>query len=91
MRFYEFNKPEFEYYALIGADNEWEARLYYISNIGMVESDYAKTEEVSEGMVKAKLLSVCENIKQMREARDEFNKMITYGRPYLVLVDGGLM
>lgn len=88
MKFYEFNK--FEYYALIGAKSEQEAKNYYVEIVADIEGD-EKLDKITKKEAEKKLLNICETEEEKTKARKEFNECILQDEPYLVLVDRSLL
>ncbi|MDC4242678.1 hypothetical protein NE398_21395 [Clostridium tertium] len=100
MKFYEFDK--YEYYALIGAENEDNAIVGYIEVVADIEEEeknlYPNEISIKEALkryVKA-TIEGCETEKE--KTRDfhkqisNFEKYVSKGiEPYIVfLIDGGL-
>lgn len=92
MRFYEFSTKNFAYYALIGAKDELEAIVYYTGEVADIEESDGQPEEITKELALAKLLSICKDTDEMKEAKDEFNEYYTKNdKPYLLLIDSCLL
>lgn len=92
MRFYDFDTKNFGYSALIGAKDESEAIVYYTSMVADIEeNDGFPTESSVEGAFN-RLVAICRNAKEMKEAKEEFEDYFTRdNEPYLVLIDRNLL
>ena len=100
MKFYEFN--EYEYYALIGADNEENAKLGYIEVVADIEDNEKELtpntickEDALKRYVKAEVegcKTVEDNIEDFNKQINSFNDYDSKGsEPYMVfLIDGSL-
>lgn len=58
MKFYDFTG--YEYYALIGAESEEEAKKFYEETVSDIEPDDYPPTEITEEEAREKLLDVCE-------------------------------
>lgn len=85
MKFYEFK--DFPYYALIGAKNDLEAMVFYIETVADIEGD-TQPEEITTEEAFDKLLTICNNEEQIKE---EFEEHCNGDKPYLALIDKGLL
>jgi hypothetical protein len=88
MKFYEFEK-DFDYYALIGAENMDDAISLYQEVINDMDED--EPEEITFEKAKEKLLNSCENNRQKREELLAFNINMLNEKSFLVLIDGALL
>jgi hypothetical protein len=88
MKFYEFEK-DFDYYALIGAENIDDAKELY--NECICESEEGDPEELTLQQAKEKLYDSCESNEQKREELLAFSINMLNEKSFLVLIDGCLL
>jgi hypothetical protein len=88
MKFYEFEK-DFEYYALIGAENIEDAKYLYSEVID--ETGEGEPEEVTFEQTKEKLFNSCDTNEQKREELLAFSINMLNEKSFLVLIDGALL
>lgn len=88
MKFYEFEN-DFDYYALIAADEVGEAKEFY--NECICEFEEGKPEEITLEQAKEKLFNSCENNRQKREELIAFNVNMLNEKTFLVLIDDSLL
>lgn len=86
MKFYEFNS--FDYYALIGANDQNEAMKCYEEEVTDIDKAKGLPTEITKASAKKKYLNCCEN---KSKAGREFNKNIKDDRSYIILIDGSLI
>lgn len=89
MKFYEFN--DFAYYALIGAENEGEAIDYYVATVADIENSDGEPLEVPRKKAKDKLLAICRDDNEAKQAEIEFEELTKGLEPYLILIDSSLL
>ncbi|WP_462427235.1 hypothetical protein [Fusobacterium varium] len=92
MKFYEFNN--YEYYALIGAENESEAIKFYRLNIANIEIEKDESpEEITKESTWNKFKEALENELIFLFEEDmlkDFNYQINNKSPILLLMDKSL-
>jgi len=91
MKFYEFNSPDFGYYALIGAESEEVAIKYYAESIADIEDEDSYPVEIEIHEARKKLLDICKDDNENIQAVEQFTEHSISDEPYLVLVDGSLL
>lgn len=89
MKFYEF-EADFDYYALIGAENQEKAIEVYNEFINESD-DWQKPREITIEVAKEKLMSTCNNNRQKRESLIFWEMNIESSEPFLILIDSGLL
>lgn len=91
MRFYDFDTKNFAYSALIGAKDDVEAMVYYTSMVADIEENDGFPTEISVEGAFNRLMGVCKDTKEMKEAKEEFEDYYNKNNePYLVLIDRNL-
>jgi len=91
MKFYEFNKTDFSFYSLIGAESEEEAKEFYENMIHTYNNKKLRPKIITKNEAKKKLLATCKTENDFAAAEEEFQiGMIEGNGPYLVLLDNTL-
>lgn len=91
MKFYEFNSPDFGYFALIGAISEENAMKFYEEQVSDINDKEASPNIISKESAKKRLLDTCKDDFQHDCANREFNKLTLGIEPYLIMIDGSLL
>ena len=89
MKYFEFNTKVFDYYALIGAENELDARQFYISNVGDIDESQ-ENKDPKEIAVETSITCLKGEV-DTEQIEKEFEEMSTSKEPYLILIDTDLL
>ncbi|WP_291569166.1 MULTISPECIES: hypothetical protein [unclassified Clostridium] len=93
MKYFEFNTKVFDYYALIGAENELDARQFYISNVGDIDESQENKDpkEITKEIAVETSITCLKGEVDTEQIEKEFEEMSTSKEPYLILIDTDLL
>ncbi|EGD47107.1 hypothetical protein Cpap_1499 [Ruminiclostridium papyrosolvens DSM 2782] len=89
MKFFDF--IDFPYYALICDETEEQAIKFYEEQVCDIEEGNGPPKELTLEEAKEKFLSCCTSEADKQKVLDEFNMLISFKEPTLLLIDGCLV